>query len=731
MQLQNTTNGGPAIHEEFLLGEWKIQPQLNRIVTLEGTIQIEPKIMGVLLCLARKQGSVVSREELMQQVWPDTYIAEITLTRCVSELRKIFGDDSQDPRAIETIRKKGYRLLLPVSPSAPASNSDFPETPSGLTFSPNSGSKPLEKSKKPLIGFAFVAVVAVIMIAGAVWLWSSPASSYLSSMPLKVIPLTSLPGREIDPALSPDGKQVAFAWGGEADDNFDIYVKPIDAEKPLRLTDNPARDCRPVWSPDGKRLAFLRYRQRGCEIFVVSALGGDERVVASCQSSKPPDLTWSPDGETLAYSDRNSPEGPARIVTLSLLTGEKRTLTSSHPNNRYGDRDPVFSPDGSAIAFERILAEEAQEIFLIPANGGEEKQLTFDQRRLSGHDWTHDGQRIIFASDRGGSYSFWSIAATGGNPEWLPTGQEGIINPSIASREPRLAFQRISADANIWRVPLNGPSDAPATSERFIASTRIEAHPQFSPDGKHIAFTSDRTGSLEIWTMKSYGSDFAQQTFFGGAFVGLPRWSPDGRSLCFVARPNGDPDIYTLATSGGAVRKLTSDPADDWSPSWSQDGRWIYFGSTRSGSWQIWRIPADGGQAQQVTRNGGIMAYESEDGEYLYYSKSALSGIWRMRIETGEESLIVDQSNDLDWNNWLLTDKGIFFVRRDSIGPAIIFYSFATGQKREVYRPEKPPIWSMPGLALSPDGSSLLFTQLDRYESDLMLVEEIRMAIKK
>lgn len=718
-QQQNGTGEASLRQGDFRLGRWQVQPQLNRIVTTDEVCQIEPKIMEVLLCLAEQEGKVVSRDKLMERVWPDTFVAEITLTRCISELRKVFGDDPQNPQAIETIRKKGYRLLLPVRPVAPTVNG-HPHEPDTLRLSQTPAAS-LWSNKLFLPGFMFASLLLILALA---W-WSSDEQPDFRSAPLKARPLTSLPGKEIDPAPAPDGQQIAFAWSGETEENFDIYLRSVKAEKLLRLTDNPARECRPVWSPDEKRLAFLRYESAGCKILTVSVTGGDEQVVTSCHQMKPPDLAWSPDGNWLAFSDYTATDKPARIWMLSLSTGERRVLTTPAPDNRYGDRDPVFSPDGAMVAFRRVLAEEIQELCLIPFQGGAVRQLTFGQRRISGHSWTPDSRQIIFASERGGSFSLWQIPAAGGTPQWVPVGTEGVVNPSFAGRKTSLAFQQMSVDTNIWRVQLNDAISAVTPAERLIASTRLEGHPQFSPDGQRIALTTNRSGNYEIMVMNSDGSDPVQLTSFGGGFAGLPRWSPDGSTLCFVARLDGNPDIYVVSGTGGGIWRVTSDPADDWAPVWSPDGQWIYFSSTRSGNWQIWKVSVPGGRPQQVTQNGGIIAAVSTDGRHLYYTKGGVPGLWRMQLNSNEETLLFAPPDRVDWGNWLVTDQGFFFVRWNQTGPAIAFFDFTSKQTHEVFRLEKAPLWNTPGLSLAPDRRSLLFTQADRDESDLLMIDDL------
>jgi Tol biopolymer transport system component len=184
--------------------------------------------------------------------------------------------------------------------------------------------------------------------------------------------------------------------------------------------------------------------------------------------------------------------------------------------------------------------------------------------------------------------------------------------------------------------------------------------------------------------------------------------------------------VYSVDAQEGVPKRLTFDAADDKAPAWSHDGAWIYFGSLRSGAWQLWKIPAGGGDAVQVTQHGGYAAQASGDGRYVYYAKQDTAGVWRLPIEGGREMLILDAVAPGDWSNWILTEKGIFFLQRHGprLPATLTFYEFDTAARHPVAALPRAPAAHQPGLSLSPDGRWLLYTHLDQAQSDLMLVED-------
>ena len=222
---------------------------------------------------------------------------------------------------------------------------------------------------------------------------------------LHPVPLTTFRGTEVNPALSPDGNRVAFAWNGEKQDNFDIYVTPIPSGAPIRLTSDPAEDGSPAWSPDGHTVAFLRRLHGGhSELMLVPASGGPEHRVAETREKpwfpprKSTALAWSPDGQWIAAS-HGEPGDLAEGIYLFSLTGEKRRLTTP-PRDFRSDSMPAFSPDGRALAFCRLPASSVSEIYVLALDAnfrpsGEVRRLTDHKRWSAQPVWIRGGRSIL------------------------------------------------------------------------------------------------------------------------------------------------------------------------------------------------------------------------------------------------------------------------------------------------------------------------------------------------
>jgi len=722
-------------------------------------IPLQRRAFEVLLFLVEHNGQVLTKDELMQALWPDSFVEEANLTQHIYMLRRALGGGPQAPQYIVTVPGRGYRFKADVQEAGEVAETvvienhtlsrvtiteagaddrqvagtDGPLTrPVEVEVAAGASPRPAKVSfpaalpaRKKIVSLGLLILSLVVPGLGLLlYRVTQPAPPKEALPPPRVMPLTTLPGVESEPSLSPDGKQVAFAWDGGAEGNANIYVKLIDVGVPLRLTTNPAHNHQPVWSPDGRYIAFLRRTGNEEEVWIVPALGGQERKLAQVVGGG---LDWSPDGKFLAVVDHIGAQETRGIFLLSVETGEKHQITS--PPAAMIDFSPVFSPDGKTMAFGRAISNAVEEIYLVAVAGGEPRPLTSARRRLGGLAWTPNGREIIFSSDREGAFNLWRVAATGGAPERVTAVSGGAFGVTIARQGARLAYAQQYSDTNIWRLELSGEPGRAAGGkpERLIVSSRQEDSPQFSPDGQKIAFASTRSGSPEIWVCDRDGTNPAPLTSFGGPQTGSPCWSPDGEWLAFDSRPDGQSDIFVISAQGGQPRRLTTAPSSDVVPSWSRDGRWIYFASNRTGERQVWKMAATGGPAMQITKQGGFESVESPDGKSLYYSKRDLDGIFKVPVEGGQEVPVPELSAVGYYRYWAVTESGIYFVpRQPGARPVLNFFSFVTGQVHQAAALEKPPVYGPLGLAVSPDGRWALYTQEDQLASDIMLVENFR-----
>ncbi len=758
-----------AVESPFRLGPWQVEPRLHRLHQDGEVRHLTPKAMDVLLHLSRQAGQVVSRESLLDAVWPDTHISDEVVTRAISDLRAALGDDRRAPRFIETIPKVGYRLLLQPEEAQP-------ELPQAERSTAAESRLAWHGGPWLLAAALIIAVSTPLVLQRGQSRAERPATrgaAPRAAAPLSAAPLTAYAGFETHAEASPDGSRVAFSWQGDSsqshlsDDrgNTDIYILPADAAgstPPQRLTTHPAPDLGATWSPDGRRLAFLRYTDEAdvaeerCTILEVSLAGGGnvERRLGSCGANVTADLAWSPDGQWLAFSDRERNDEPYGIFLLSTVDGRRRKLVAPD-GQHWGDSNPSFSPDGLQLAFTRGVSMDTQDIFRIALAGGPEVPITRDGRAIRGHVWLPDGSGLVVSSRRTGARGLWTFPldpTAEAGPSWIPLAVDHAWRPTLGRRGGPLLFERRVVEAGIQRWTPGASIEGASIEGTSVEAQSIEAtwtprpcedlDPHVSPDGHRLAFSSNCSGHFEIWLAAADGNTsssyrLTQLTALHGAYNGSPRWSPDGTALVFDARLDGQADIYRLRLDAVQDRqdepaqpqhleRLSRDPDNDLQPSYSPDGKWIYFGSNRTGSWQIWRRPASTEEAQnhpseQVTHEGGYMALAASDGDTLFLTRYGTAGLFRHTLSRGVTTAVAGTENLIGSAFWTLDGDTLTWLARGNDGIEL-WRQPADGVPEHLGQLGTPRL--VPGLAVHPLDGSVLFASIQRLEADLWRVDD-------
>ena len=578
------------------------------------------------------------------------------------------------------------------------------------------------KRTVPLWAWISVAATFVAIAAFAAWFYFAKPTTY-SGPPQQVVPLTSSPGVKNAVAISPDGNEVAFEWQEEQYRKLNlgnIYVQLVGAGAPLQLTHAKPGDfwfAGPAWSPDGRFIAVGRIDASGAAYYLIPALGGNERKIGSANTLEFVNgLDWSPDGKNLVVAEAASPGSSlAGLFLISVESGEKHALNIRLPAGHYV-ADTVFSPDGKNIAFSCGAGYLSADICIVPATGGTATVLTSQHYQISAMAWTADGSRIVFATPQSLS-GLSEISIVGGAAKPVPFDSENASRVSVSRQGNRLAFLTYKVNTNIWQTSV--PANAHQPPNRIVVSTREDAEPCISPDGKRLAFSSTRSGNSEIYVSALDGSNPVQLTSMKATDTGTPRWSPDGKWIVFDSRAEGHGDIFVISPDGGTPRRLTTEPSDNQIPAWSRDGHWIYFISDRGGAQQVWKVAAEGGAAVQVTKNGADSVLEAEDGKSIYYFRNG--AIWNSGLNGENETRVIECPGFLGWK---LRHNAIWMINYDTTPTPLIAFDLATRKKIKLGSLDVGPFaFSATGFDISSDGRSIIYSRVDSLESDIMLVE--------
>jgi Tol biopolymer transport system component/DNA-binding winged helix-turn-helix (wHTH) protein len=659
----------------------------------------------ILKMLLERRGELVTREELQEALWSaDTNVDyEHGVNAAVNRLREALGDSADSPQIIETLPRRGYRFIGRI---------DVPPEPTGNAEDHHNR---LKIALWILVGAA--CTLALVLV----YLRFRPRADLAALAP---VPFTAYPGIEIHPTFSPDGTQIAFAWNGDpaaGSKGFDLYIKVIGSEKLLRLTQHPSEWLHPAWSPDGAQIAFHR---GGLDsgLYLIPALGGPERKLRATQVSYEPagSISWSADGQWIAFTDADS-TGLARLNLLSTNTLESKRVP--HEPKCIAEGFPAFSSTDNQLAYVCLYDYGAYGLYRTDANGSPPRLITTFTGWPFGITWEHGMERIILSRDRtsaGNGGELNEVTLADGTLQRLPFGEDGIA-PALSRKGDKLAYTRNSANVNIWRKDLFHPH-APAV--KLISSTREQTNPQYSPDGKHVAFESTRNGDREIWMTDADGTNSVQVTHFGAALTGTPRWAPDSQRIAFDSRSAGKAELYIVDISELVPRKVVTNTLEASVPSWSRDGKWIYFTSGPADGTRLYRCPANGGTASRLSKSEALGALESVDGEMVVFANRKESSILNAVLlkRPSEQFTLEGIPRVKDASLWTLVAKGIYLVPTDS-PRSIGYFDFGSKQVRRLIEVNKDLRSSIGGLSVSPDGRWIIYSQLDEQSGDIMLVD--------
>jgi len=388
--------------------------------------------------------------------------------------------------------------------------------------------------------------------------------------------------------------------------------------------------------------------------------------------------------------------------------------------------EPAISPDGRVAAFVRRTSTYNSVILVLPlgsdgSRGGVERPITTGVWTIGGLDWTADGREVIFEGSAGSnSPSLWRVARGGGKPVRLNTPGMTSGEPTVATHSERMVYVSGQYETKIFKLTVGARAAEPQPLVEAIGDHRDLA---VSTDGSRIAFTSNRTGSKEIWMAKADGSNQTQLTFFDGPAVGSPRWAPDGKQIAFDGYASGSSDVYVVPADGGKPKRLTSDPGNEVRPSWSHDGQWIYYGWARLGQEpQIWKVRPSGGTPVAVTRHGGRQAYETPDGQWLYVASPPK--VWRIRPDGSGETLV---SSDLaGLNYWNIGGRSLYMLDQRSLD--LLRAPFGSTAFETVYRfnDTNRPGSGGTAIAVPSDESYAIYRSETRRVNTLMVTQGFR-----
>ncbi|MBM3753809.1 MAG: hypothetical protein FJW38_07490 [Acidobacteria bacterium] len=535
----------------------------------------------------------------------------------------------------------------------------------------------------------------------------------------KPVPFTALRGTEYGAAFSPDGKKVAFYWTGDGIAPSGIYVKEIGSEAIVKLVATGAAfEYGPAWSPDGKTIAFLRRtNEDGVWVWVIAASGGPERRLAQLSkrlrvTAENQHLAWSADGQRILATVYSEQGGLCWIdIADSTIKKVDGTVPGSHA--------PALAPDGKSVAYVlRTIGGPPSgpgDILLVPLNAdggaaGAPKTIYRGPGAVRGFAWTPGGDGLIVCMQMSQtSATLHRLRARPGSP-LEPIGDASCSGVAISARGDLIYAASGAERGSLWRAPLNDLD----RRERFAPSSRYDGNPEFSPDGKLVAFVSTRSGARTVWVAKADGTEPRQIS--DAAATGTLRWSPAGDRVLFGSIGAG---LVTAPVTGGPLKKIDGAGAPVRWPHWDHARNLLYF--TVQGT--MTTLNPDTGAASEAGRFPNEPTVRtSADGSTMYWMRVTQQK-WELLRQTGAASTErIAADVDLFFG---ASRTAVYFIDRNQILHAA---AFAGGPPRRIGPLNVPDttLRSMIGFSVSPDDSTIVFGNVQTTDTDLELVSGVR-----
>ena len=490
----------------FKLGEWTVKPDLNRLSFDDGAdVHVEPKLMDVLVYLSERPGEVVSSDEIVEAVWGGQPMSDNPIYNAIGRLRQVLKDEPKDPRYIETIPSRGYRIVAAVRAVDPISSR------------PESHDRGRRFERAP----AAVVIVALLAVAAVLWLSRESTESPTHTL------ISSFPGSHEMPSFSPDGTRIAFV--SDESGPSQVWILDLTTMQRRQLTDRPAN--RPRWSPLDDRIL---YQSRG-SVWLVSAAGGDDRQLIT----EGYNVDWASDGDRFVFERRGE------IWTANVDGSDQIRIEGIQAQDvPLAARRPTYSPDGRYIAYYHADISPLGDWWLAPTDGGTPRQLTFDKARGGWATWSPDARHLIISSQRSGSKTLWRVPVSGGKPLPLTIGAGDDDAPALHGDQ--LVY---SSRQDRFTVCVTN-FETGETRELYASANDI-AMPRFSPDNSEIAFFAMlETGDIQVIAVPAGGGRERFVTSDTGARNQAHEWSADGSAMYFY-RTEPTPAFMRNDAQGG------------------------------------------------------------------------------------------------------------------------------------------------------------------------------------
>ena len=662
--------------KQLKVEEWWYLPQQDKLAKLNNKMEVveladlDHLCQSVLNFFLLNPGRLISKEELLKEVWQMTSVTDGRVARVISILRDVLGDDVKSPRYIETIPKRGYRFIAKVIEQEQ------------LVAQPSQGQEGLQtvaERKINRIWWAGLTLATVMLGLLAAWLFFPSSSVQEEQAPfVNWSPVSSLDGFEYYPAISNDKKFLVYSYQKSKKHSNVLMLQNLQTHQTQQLTQSDADDFGASFRPDGKAIAYQRLKYREfCEIRLLTFVGEpglsatEDKLLSSCGGgSTSTRISWAPDGKSLLFSSDESNKQRMAIFSLDIASGNKTQLVLPS-NSGMGDFTARYSHTGDKIAFLRDVASNSVQIWLMDLNSRETSLLLHLKHSYPGDiAWSHDDKQIYYPARK------WNIESVDVNT----AEQKTIVLTNNQAYEIALGVDNefygvVGRYGNYYIKKFNNPITNSNPSEEIVFKSNrserlVEANPTL--DGPTAA-VSMRTGLPQVWLFYPDGKQQMISQFKSSVVISDMEFSGDGKQLLVLI----DQEVWLFDLAGQAKR-ISAKGEVVKNLSWGQQTNSVFYTVNNKGSWQVMAYQLNSG-TQPVVYMEGVDLFVQSKGSLHQLKRSALTSKYSILTAQGEE-LLSDEVQRLvfaESSTFLLRENGLYFSAINSKQQSqLFFYSY-------------------------------------------------------
>jgi Tol biopolymer transport system component/DNA-binding winged helix-turn-helix (wHTH) protein len=612
----------------------------ERLLMRDGrVVPLPPKVFDTLLALVKNNGRVMSKDELMQTLWPDTFVEESNLTQNISQIRRALGDGAAEAQYIETIPKRGYRFVAPVqrAPSdengsalngAGAEVFNFAQSDASLNGSSGDSIVAAPPNRKKTLTLAALLCAVLALIAAAVFVYRR-ANTHAGTAFLRISPsrLTTS-GKAGQAAMSRDGKYVAYVV--EENNLESLWVRQVATTGQTMVVAAAAVRFKGVtFSPDDNFIYYVAYLTGSPmgELYQVPVLGGTPKKIMPDVDSP---VSFAPDGQSFAFVRVYPQQRETALLTARVDGSAERKLVTRKRPEMLSTLGTAWSPDGKLIACAAGVSaggDASMHVLAVSVADGTAQPIGAQTWTVIGQvAWLGDGSGVVISAWRRTSAVYgdqlWLLSYPKGEARRVTNDMTSYEGVSISADSTKLISRRTDRVSRIWIVPASGAGFDTTKATQIQSGFGDNYSERFgldwTPDGR-LVYATHSSGNLDIWLTTTDGKQQKQLTRDPLTDI-FPAVSADGRHVVFVSERSGSSNIWRMDIDGGDLKQLTSGKGD-YHPTLSPDGQWVIYSSWNSGQSALWKAPIDGGEPTQLSSKLMARPLVSPDGKWIvcYY----------------------------------------------------------------------------------------------------------------